>query len=76
MIYEKMTAILHKRGLEVIDAQNSFFNPEMHEAVIMEESNIVPHGTVLQVWEKGYKLKDKLLRPAKVKVAQNTAERS
>ena len=76
MIYEKMTAIFHKRGLEVIDAQNSCFNPELHEAVIMEESNIVPHGTVLQVWEKGYKLKDKLLRPAKVKVAQNTAERS
>jgi len=75
MIYEKMTAVFRKRGLEVIDAKNSPFDPEMHEAVITEESSIVPHGTVLQVWEKGYKLKDKLLRPAKVKVAQNAAER-
>ncbi len=76
LIYEKMKAILRKRGLEVIEAQDSPFDPEMHEAIIMEDSSLVPHGTVLQVWEKGYKLKDKLLRPAKVKVAQNTAGRS
>lgn len=76
LIYEKMISILSKRGLEVINAQDSPFDPELHEAVLVEETDKVPQDTVVQVWQKGYKLKDKLLRPAKVKVSKNKGSQS
>jgi molecular chaperone GrpE len=46
----------------------------MHMAVFQEERTDLPDQTVVQVFEKGYKFKDKVLRPAKVKVSKNDGE--
>jgi len=66
--------ILKSEGLEAIDGSDIPFDPNMHMAVFQEERTDVPDQTVVQVFEKGYKFKDKVLRPAKVKVSKNDGE--
>jgi molecular chaperone GrpE len=56
-------------GLEVVPGAGAPFDPEVHEAIMREESNDVEEGTVLQEFRKGFRLGDKLLRPAMVKVS-------
>ena len=58
-----------KHGLEPVGAVGDAFDPELHEAIAQEESADVPPGHILQIMQKGYKLKDRLLRPAKVMVS-------
>ncbi|MBN1998339.1 nucleotide exchange factor GrpE [candidate division KSB1 bacterium] len=69
MIYEKMMSSLTALGLTKVDT-DSLFNPEYHEAVVVENKQGVPSGKILDVWQPGYSYKQKLLRPAKVKVAE------
>jgi molecular chaperone GrpE len=66
--------ILKSEGLETIDDSEIAFDPNMHMAVFQEERTDLPDQTVVQVFEKGYKFKDKVLRPAKVKVSKNDGE--
>jgi molecular chaperone GrpE len=61
--------ILQSEGLEPIPAMGSSFDPQVHEAVFQEESEEVELPTVVAELQKGYKYKNKLLRPALVKVA-------
>ena len=61
---------LAKFGLELLDPQGEAFNPAMHEAITMQASAEAAAGTILQVIQKGYKLHDRLLRPARVIVAK------
>lgn len=56
-------------GLEPVGAKGEAFDPEMHEAMGQEPSTEMPEGHVLNVLQKGYKLKERLLRPAKVMVS-------
>ncbi len=56
-------------GLEPVGAKGEAFNPEIHEAMGQEPSAEMPEGHVLNVLQKGYKLKERLLRPAKVMVS-------
>ncbi len=56
-------------GLEPIGAKGEAFDPEKHEAMGQEATAEMPEGHVLSVLQKGYKLKDRLLRPAKVMVS-------
>jgi molecular chaperone GrpE len=71
MIYDKMVTILADMGLEVISTDKAEFNPELHEAVHVKRSENTPHGQILEVWQKGYQFRGKLLRPAKVIVAES-----
>ena len=66
--------ILKAEGLEMIDEDSVPFDPNLHMAVFQEEREDIPDQTVIQVFEKGYKYKEKVLRPAKVKVAKNDGE--
>jgi len=66
--------ILKSEGLGIIDEDSVAFDPNLHMAVFQEERNDIPDQTVIQVFEKGYKFKEKVLRPAKVKVAKNDGE--
>jgi len=66
--------VLKAEGLETIDDSEIAFDPNMHMAVFQEERTDLPDQTVVQVFEKGYKFKDKVLRPAKVKVSKNDGE--
>lgn len=68
MIYQQLVEVLKKEGLEPINPQSEPFNPECHEAVLTEVKDGYQDETVLEVLEKGYRLKGMLLRPAKVKV--------
>lgn len=66
--------VLSKEGLEAIDQKDCLVDFNLHMAVFQEENNDVYDGTVLEIFEKGYKLKDKVIKPAKVKVAKSDKE--
>ena len=70
MILGQLRSALTDAGLEEIDAANKPFDPNIHEAVSQQESASVPEGHVLQQLRKGYRLRDRLLRPATVIVAR------
>jgi molecular chaperone GrpE len=70
MIQQQLKGILAESGLEEIDAGGKPFDPTLHEAVSQMESADVPEGWVVQQLRKGYKLRDRLLRPATVIVAR------
>ena len=66
----KMLAkVMTDHGLEVVDPVSEPFNPEFHEAVTVLPSHDVPENTVLEVFQKGFKLHDRLIRPAMVVVS-------
>ncbi|MFN7988750.1 MAG: nucleotide exchange factor GrpE [Thermoanaerobaculia bacterium] len=69
MIARQLSDVLRKYGVAEVPALDTPFDPQFHEAVMREESAEVPPGTVLQVFQKGYVLNDRLLRPAMVKVS-------
>ena len=73
MIQQQLKAILMETGLEEIDAAGRAFDPSLHEAVSQQETSEIPEGHVLQQLRKGYKLRDRLLRPATVIVAKKPA---
>ncbi|MEI7532884.1 MAG: nucleotide exchange factor GrpE [Verrucomicrobiae bacterium] len=70
MIQQQLKSVLTETGLEEIDATGQVFDPNFHEAVSEQESADVAEGNVLQQLRKGYKFKDRLLRPATVIVAK------
>lgn len=76
MIQQQLKSALAETGLEEIDAAGQPFDPNLHEAVSEQESAEVAEGRVLQQLRKGYKLKDRLVRPATVIVAKKPAENS
>jgi molecular chaperone GrpE len=67
LIQRKLAELWKKYGLEEVDTSESF-DPNVHEAVATEPSKDLPKDTILEVLRKGYKLNDKLIRPALVKV--------
>ena len=70
MIQQQLRQTLADAGLEEINAAGQPFDPNYHEAVSQQESAEVPEGHVLQQLRKGFKLRDRLLRPATVIVAK------
>ena len=70
MIQQQLKGILAESGLEEIDATGKLFDPTVHEAVSQMDSAETPEGQVLQQIRKGYKLRERLLRPATVVVAR------
>ncbi len=70
MIQSQLKSALTDSGLEEVDATGKPFDPNIHEAVSQQESADVPEGHILQQLRKGYKLRDRLLRPATVIVAK------
>lgn len=73
MIQQQLRNALVETGLEEIDAAGKPFDPNFHEAISQQESAEVPEGNVLQQVRKGYKMKERLLRPAAVIVARKPA---
>jgi len=70
MIHQQFKAVLTEAGLEEIDASGKTFDPNLHEAVSQQETADAPEGTVVMQLRKGYKLRDRLIRPASVIVAK------
>jgi molecular chaperone GrpE len=73
MIHSQLKSTLADAGLEEVDATGKSFDPNLHEAVSQQESAAVAEGQVLQQLRKGYKLRERLLRPATVIVAKAPA---
>jgi molecular chaperone GrpE len=73
MIQQQLRGVLVDAGLEEVDASGKPFDPNWHEAVSQQETTEAPDGQVLQQLRKGYKLRDRLIRPASVVVARKPA---
>lgn len=70
MIYCNLVNILKNYGVIEIDGNNKPFDPTYHEAIMTEKRDGVQSGMVLEVLQKGYILKDRVIRPAMVKVSE------
>lgn len=68
MIYCHLIEVLEKYGVKAIDGDNKEFNPVYHQAVLTEKTGTP--GMVIEILQKGYLLKDKVIRPAMVKVSE------
>src|SRR2546423_1973623 len=69
MVLKQLTDFLADNGLQPIDAEGQKFDPNLHEAIAHEPSDRVPEGVVLRQMRRGYRLKDRLLRPSTVVVS-------
>jgi molecular chaperone GrpE len=74
MVQSQLKNALAEAGAEEIDAAGKPFDPTQHEAVSQQETADVPEGQVIQQIRKGYKLRERLLRPASVIVAKKPAQ--
>ena len=70
MIHRQLLGALSEAGLKKVDALGAKFDPAFHEAVVYIENGEVPPNTVISVYEEGYLLQDRLLRPAKVVISR------
>lgn len=68
MIYNQLMGILEKNGVEIIEAQGKEFDPNVHQAVMMVSDENFDSGVVVEELQKGYKLKDRVIRASLVKV--------
>ncbi|MCC7104174.1 MAG: nucleotide exchange factor GrpE [Chloroflexi bacterium] len=69
-VYGKLHAVLERHGVTPIDAENASFNPLEHEAVMHEDGDLAEQTRVVAVLQRGYRLHDRLLRAALVKVGR------
>lgn len=70
MVYQQLRSVLADAGLEEVEAAGKPFDPNLHEAVAQKETAEAPEGQVVEQLRKGYKLRERLLRPATVVVAK------
>ena len=75
LIRKQMEDTLARLGVQVIPAQGQTFDPRVHEAIEMVESSDHADHEVIEELQRGYKLKDRLLRPAMVRVATNPTKK-
>ena len=74
LIEEQLFKVLGKYGVEPIETVGKPFDPNLHEAVMEEENNEMPHHTIIDEFQKGFLLKERVIRPSKVKVSKKTIE--
>lgn len=72
LIHKQLQDVLAKIGVKAIAAKGEQFDPRFHEAIEMVDTDDAEDHQVLEELQRGYKLKDRLLRPAMVKVARNS----
>ena len=70
LINQKLSNLLNGEGIETIPTEGLAFDPTMHEAISNEENNEVESGFIIEVVQQGYKLGDRVIRPAKVRVSK------
>ncbi len=73
MILKQLNDFLVESGAQPIEAEGKQFDPNLHEAIAREPSDNVPEGRVLRQTRRGYRLKDRLLRPSSVVVSSGSA---
>jgi molecular chaperone GrpE len=74
LVQRELYAVLAQHEVHVIDAEGSEFDPSLHEAMAQVQDDSAPPNTVIEVLQTGYRLRDRLLRPARVVVAKPPAD--
>lgn len=74
LVHRELGLVLAKHGVTEVEAIGKPFDPSLHEAIAQAPDASVPPNTVVQVYQKGYRLLDRLLRPAQVVVARSGDE--
>jgi molecular chaperone GrpE len=73
LVQRKLHGLLESEGVTPIEAVGKLFDPNLHEAVVHEDTTAYPDNTVIDEVQRGYLLHDRVLRPALVRVANNPA---
>ncbi len=73
MVFKQLMDFLIEHGLQPIDATGQKFDPNLHEAIAHEPSEQFPEGVVIRQTRRGYRMKDRLLRPSSVVVSSGPA---
>jgi len=76
LVLRELLGALEQHGLAAIEAEGQTFDPAVHEAMTQQIDESAPANTVMQVFQKGYRLRDRLLRPARVVVSGGPGEGS
>jgi len=74
LVRRELLGVLAKHGVGAIEAEGEAFDPNVHEALAQLEDEKVPAGRVARVLQKGYRLRDRLLRPARVLVSKGSGD--
>jgi molecular chaperone GrpE len=75
MVLKQLSDFLAENGLQPIDAEGQKFDPNLHEAIAHEPGDTVPEGIVVRQTRRGYRFKDRLLRPSAVVVSSGAAKK-
>jgi molecular chaperone GrpE len=73
LVQKQLNDLLQENGLQAIEAEGKKFDPNVHEAIAHEPGE-APEGTVIRQARRGYRFKDRLLRPARVVVSSGVAK--
>jgi molecular chaperone GrpE len=73
MVQRQLLEVLAKHGVEPIEAMGTPFDPNLHDALLQQPTTDHPEGTVVSEFSKGYKIRDRVLRPSKVAVSARQA---
>ena len=76
IVKKDLASIFKKNGIEAIECKNKKFDPNFHQAMLEVEDNTKESGTVIQEIQKGYLMKDRLLRPSLVSVTKKREEKN
>jgi molecular chaperone GrpE len=74
LVRRELLAVLAKHGVSAIEAEGEVFDPNLHEALAQMEDERVPAGRIGRMLQKGYRLRDRLLRPARVMVSKGPGQ--
>lgn len=66
----QMKGVMQSEGVEAVDSEGAIYDPHVHHAVMVEDSPSHENDQIIQVFQKAYKMKDKIIRPAMVKVCK------
>ncbi len=70
LIYKELMTILEKEGVKPLESDGATFDPMLHHALFVEEQEGTEPDTIIETFQKGYTMGDKLIRPAMVKVSK------
>ena len=71
MIFKELYGVFEKEGLTPIKAKGEKFDPFLHEILTIEYTDEYPEDTIIEVFQRGYRIKDRCLRPSKVKISKS-----
>jgi molecular chaperone GrpE len=74
LVLKQLKDLLVQSGLQPIEAEGEQFDPNAHEAIAQEPSDSIPEGVVIRQTRRGYRFKDRLLRPSSVVVSKGPAK--